>query len=470
MNDWTIYDETRYSNLPHVQTHPDRLAVIATLHGLHPPSPSRARILEIGCGAGGNPLALAYAAPELRVLGIDLARTAIEEAKATAAEVGITNAEFLHADVMDVTDGRLGEFDYVIAHGVYAWVPPAARDALLAAIKAHLAPDGLGYVSYNAHPGGYLRRLLREAALWHARDEPVPGPAQAEKARGLYELLELRVHDDPYGGMLEMEVPTLAHSPQHRLVHDELAEFWNPVWFHEFVDHAAGHGLAYVAEAAPSELWAPDYPEGVRRRLDEIAGDDRIAREQYQDLLLFRRFRSTILCHAGVEVADRLVPEALRTVLFTARPPGEDVAEGLRRRAQQTLADARPEVLEFEELRARLDADADELSEAIMGAMREYQIGARVDPQARALVAGERPRASALARWQIERQEEVTTLLHASVHIDDEMGRILLRLLDGTRTRDEIRRDFVAAGGPELAPEQLEHNLRGLGELGLLHD
>ena len=209
MTDWTTYDETRYSNHPYVQTHPDRLAVIATLHGLQPPSPSRARVLEIGCGAGGNLLALAYASPDVRAVGVDLAHTAIEEAKLAAEEVGITNAEFHHADVMDITDGRLGEFDYVISHGVYAWIPPAARVALLAAVKAHLAPDGVGYVSYNARPGGYLRRLLREAALWHTRDER-PGPEQAEKARELYEFLEIRVAEDPYGGMLGMEVPVLA--------------------------------------------------------------------------------------------------------------------------------------------------------------------------------------------------------------------------------------------------------------------
>ena len=56
------------------------------------------------------------------------------------------------------------------------------------------------------------------------------------------------------------------------------------------------------------------------------------------------------------------------------------------------------------------------------------------------------------------------------VRIEDAPGQILLRLLDGTRSRDDIRRDLAAAGGPELAPEQLDINLRSLGELGLLHE
>ena len=39
-----VYDEVRYSNYPYAQTHPDRLATVAALHGLSPPDPfDRAR-------------------------------------------------------------------------------------------------------------------------------------------------------------------------------------------------------------------------------------------------------------------------------------------------------------------------------------------------------------------------------------------------------------------------------------------
>ena len=72
MSDYA-YDAVRYSNFPYGQTHPDRLATVAVLYGLHPPDPFTARVLEVGCGAGGNLIAMAAATPGIRALGYDLA-------------------------------------------------------------------------------------------------------------------------------------------------------------------------------------------------------------------------------------------------------------------------------------------------------------------------------------------------------------------------------------------------------------
>ena len=141
-----VYDQVPYSNHPYAQTHPDRLATVAILHGLEPPDPLHARVLELGCGAGGNLLAMVAATPGIRAVGVDLAREPIEAGRATAAAVGL-HVDLQQADVRALTDGHLGEFDYVIAHGLYAWVPPDARDAVLATIAASLAPNGIGYVS-----------------------------------------------------------------------------------------------------------------------------------------------------------------------------------------------------------------------------------------------------------------------------------------------------------------------------------
>src|SRR5215210_3914356 len=206
----TRYDEVRYSNFPYAQTHPDRLATVATLHGLSPADPARCRVLELGCGAGGNVLAMTTATPGIAAVGVDLASRPIEEGRQAVEEVGLDNVELRQGDVLDLTDGQLGEFDYVIAHGVYAWVPPAVRDALMAAVKSHLAPDGIAYISYNANPGGYLRSVLRDAGLWYARGELDP-VAQADRARELYAFLfDHRANDgDPWGALLAAALPGL---------------------------------------------------------------------------------------------------------------------------------------------------------------------------------------------------------------------------------------------------------------------
>src|SRR3954452_24739891 len=247
-----VYDDVPYSNYPYAQTHPDRLATVAILHGLEPPDPFHARVLELGCGAGGNLMAMAAATPGIRAVGIDLAAGPIADGSAATAAIRLNNVELRQGDVRELAGGALGEFDYVVAHGLYGWVPQDARDALLATIGASLAPHGIAYVSYNAQPGGYFRQMLRDAGLWHARDvDPADDLGRAQKAQELYVFLkEQRVTTaDTYGALLEREVPSLADGPLYRLVHDDLSESWQPLWFAEFAAHAAGHGLGYVGEA-----------------------------------------------------------------------------------------------------------------------------------------------------------------------------------------------------------------------------
>ena len=55
---------------PFAQTHPDRLAVIATLLGMQPPPIETARVLELGCASGGNLLPMAEQFPQARFLGV----------------------------------------------------------------------------------------------------------------------------------------------------------------------------------------------------------------------------------------------------------------------------------------------------------------------------------------------------------------------------------------------------------------
>jgi SAM-dependent methyltransferase len=464
-----IYDEVRYSNFPYAQTHPDRLATVAILHGLNPPDPFQARVLEIGCGAGGNLMAMAAATPGIRAVGVDLAAVAIKDGREVAAAVGLDNVELHQADVRALTDGHLGEFDYVVAHGVYGWLPDDARDALLATIKASLTPNGIAYVSYNAQPGGYFRRMLRDVGLWHARH--TQGEAEkAEKARELYIfLMEQRVTSaDTYGAFLEREVPILAHSPIYRLVHDDLSEHWHPLWFAEFTEHAASHGIGYVGEADMFSLRTEMLPDGIDALVWELADGDRIAFENITDLLTARHFRSSVLCHAGTEVDREATPDRAQRLHWSVRPRAEPFEVGLLADAFAELERVRPHVMPFAELRDALDADPAELGAALIEGFRRERLMPHAGSLHAAREPGERPRVSRLARHQAAQGEDMVSLAYMRVLMDDPAARLLITLLDGTRDRQAIRAELKARAGLELTEVDLERNLVELARLFLL--
>ena len=454
----TAYDEIPYANLPFAQTRPAVLATVATLHGLTPPDPREARVLELGCGAGANLAGIAAADPGVRAVGVDLAPTAVEVAQATAAAAGLDNVTFDVGDVLALTQGELGEFDYVIVHGLYAWAPEHVREAVLASCRSHLSPDGIAYLSYTAHPGGHMRQMLREMAQWHARglDEPLE---RAERARGLFTLLDqLGESAGPsfYSGVVGEDVHALATAPDSMLVHDLLGSTYAPVWFTEFAAAIARHGMAYVGDASPESSREPPWSPAVSAFVEESAGDDRVAREQYFDLLVMRRFRSSLVCHADRAPAPRVDRAAVQK-LFVALD-GDEAPEAIR----AALADG---PVPFATLRERLGVGADELAEALVQGFDAGAIAFHVVPSPAAAVAGAHPRASGLARSQARPGAVVTTLRNQVVRITDEPTGALLGLLDGTRDREAILEAFPGA----LDAPSLDAALAKFAELGLLH-
>jgi SAM-dependent methyltransferase len=145
---------------------------------------------------------------------------------------------------MDLTR-EFGEFDYIIAHGVYSWVQAAVRDKLLAVCRANLAPQGVAYLSYNTYPGCRLRESTRELMLYHTRGIEDP-ESRLSSAR---ERVDLLVSAEPPAGALSEELGAIRSRERYVLFHDDLAETNHPVYFHEFVEHAGCYGLQFLAEA-----------------------------------------------------------------------------------------------------------------------------------------------------------------------------------------------------------------------------
>jgi len=162
------YDEAPYPFLSHSNTHPDRLAVIATLLNLDVAPVQNCRVLEIGCAVGGNLIPMAEALPDSQFVGIDNASKQIQQAQELATALDLQNIAFHTMDILNI-DSELGAFDYIIAHGIYSWVPANVREKLLEICRQNLAPDGIAYISYNVLPGYHMMSMIREMMLWHTR-------------------------------------------------------------------------------------------------------------------------------------------------------------------------------------------------------------------------------------------------------------------------------------------------------------
>jgi 2-polyprenyl-3-methyl-5-hydroxy-6-metoxy-1,4-benzoquinol methylase len=150
-----VYDLVRYPNWPIPETHPVALAAFAALFGRRFAPFHACRVLEIGCGEGVNLMSMALGAPASEFVGIDLAEAPIAQGRVTAQASGLANVTLRVQDLAGVAPG---EFDYIIAHGVYAWVPALVRVALMRLIGKCLRPDGLAFVSYNVYPAAACAR------------------------------------------------------------------------------------------------------------------------------------------------------------------------------------------------------------------------------------------------------------------------------------------------------------------------
>src|SRR5262245_35161847 len=303
----TSYDEIPYPSNPYQQSHPDRLETLAKLFGLTSPDSHHCRVLELACADGANLIPMACILPESALLGIDLAGRQVRAGQETIAALELTNIELRHLDIRDV-DESLGHFDYVIAHGVYSWVPAAVQERILNICQRLLTERGVAYISYNTYPGWRMRGMLRDMMLYHSQKFDQP-QTQIDQARALITWLGQAVESEknPYGMLLRSELEQMQHWSDTYFRHDSLAEINEPIYFHQFIEQAERHGLQYLAEAEFSSMLASNYAAPVDETLNRL-GRNIIEMEQYMDFLRNRMFRQTLLCHKEVKLNRSLGP------------------------------------------------------------------------------------------------------------------------------------------------------------------
>jgi methyltransferase-like protein/SAM-dependent methyltransferase len=474
----------------------------------------------VSCGDGTNAIAMAFALPDSEFLGIDRAARPIAKGREMITTLGLKNIQLIESDLMEVT-ADLGQFDYIIAHGFYSWVPFAVQDKLLAICRERLTHQGVAFVSYNAFPGGHVRKMLREMMLFHVRDYSEPGQ-KVNQARALVKLLaDSQPVKSAYGAFLREELTDVLKYDESHLYHDDLAQINSPVYFYQFFQHAAQHELQFLAEADYYEMQYHIYPPETVEALQQLATTNVILKEQYLDFLKCRRFRQTLLCHRDVELNRTPKPEQLRD-FYIASPAhavsvtpdfspevveefhgkkGAEVATDypLAKAALSHLCQIKPQHIRFDELvtasRSLLGREGytEQKDEELALAQILFDVYAtgllELFPRAPDFVSrvSSHPVASELARQQIRHGDVVTNLQLNSVVIEDRLSQELLSALDGTNDREALLGKLIALvqsgaatfqtdGEPltdpaklrEVLSVELDKNLDRLTQLALL--
>ncbi len=495
----TFYDQIPYPRLAYHYTHPDRMAVLGRLFGMHPQSVERCRVLELGCAAGANLVPLAYTFPQAEFVGIDLSSAQIADARALANAAGLNNVRLEQLDLRDL-DGTFGTFDFIIAHGLYSWIPESVQSKVLDVCAKMLSPQGIAYVSYNAFPGGHLRRMLRGMAMYHVRDTDNPREIVGQM-RGLIEFLAAMATpaDGPYALVLRDLKRTVAQMSDSGLMHEFLEADNRPVLFHDFIRDAEAAGLQYLTEvtfADRAELnVAPDVLQQLRQQHGEVGS------EQYLDFLNGQSFRRTLLCRrevaldrdvSGLQVEGFLVASSAQS---TASPSDLTSGQVVRfttvhgvsatsnrpalKVALTTLSECYPQAIPFPQLCQRV---GERLGRTLTGdevaALRGEMLGRfimekevvefRLNQSVLTHQAGVQPLASPVARYQAERGWPIVTLTHKMASLPDPRMAKVLPLLDGEHAWDQLA-EFLFRGAVGDAEKADSEQLQGLLGTTLAH-
>ena len=467
------YNQVLYHSSPFPQAHISRMATLGVLLGIDTPDIHACRVLEVGCNDGSHLIPMAMQYPESQFVGIDLAELPIAKANDLAAELGLENVTFRVGDVMQL-GGQPGECDYLIAHGLFSWVPPPVQDKLLELCGRLLGNTGVAYVSYNCHPAWHVREMTRGMVRIHTAGMTDPVEIRNRAISLLAGIYRSQGEREPYREAIRAEMERIIAKDATLCFHDDFGEDNYPVYFSEFIRRSNAYGLQFLAEAEPEDMQHSDFAPDMREALNGIA--DAVEREQFYDFLTIRGFRRTLLCRDDL-VLDRGFPvERLRKLHFAAGLQSNIVVTDLVTFAAAEftaqngssvtvnqpfvkvvlyeLSRAWPGTMSFDELLERAHsvtpllsaADAESMLREVL--LRMYTPGLLefgVAPYRYPVKPTERPCASRLARYQIKNGSRVTNLRHRAVEIDDPNARLILPMLDGTRDADALRAESGVA-------------------------
>lgn len=471
------YDEVPYISYPYRQSHPAHLRTLGLLFGMNPPALETARVLELGCAAGGNLIPIAANYPKAHFVGVDLSDVQVNDGKNLINKVGLKNIELKSMSIMDINKD-FGTFDYIIAHGVFSWVPEFVQEKMIEICGNNLSDNGVAYISYNTLPGWNVVKTIRDMMLFHTSGFQAPNDKVAQ-ARLLLNFVKecTEGSDSAYSKIIKNEADILTKQPDHYILHDHMEENNHPIYFHKFIEKCVKNNLQYLGDATVSSMYVGNLPEKASAKLAEIK--DIVQTEQYMDFINNRRFRSTLLCKNNVPLNRALKNEditkfKLKMNVFLENPLNtEDLSNMenkifyLNREKTQSISTASPNLkaalhvlstnMNYPLLLSEIGEKAEKLvagtkadnieKEFLTNAMKLLLVGALEISSEENLYKSslaDKPKLSKYAYVQIveNKQKWVTNQRHLLIQLSD-IDFLIAKYMDGKNTIKQIEEKVI---------------------------
>ncbi len=475
------YNEIPYTRNIYPQTQPNTLATLARLLDHPSPAISHCRVLELGCAQGFNLIAMAQAIPQGFFIGVDNAATQIALGQAVINQLNLKNIQLHCLDFQQIR-ADFGTFDYIIAHGVYSWIAPELQQQLLRICHDHLSEYGMAYLSYNTYPGWQNDAMLRELLLFHLRKFNSPTERLCHAKQLIKSLSHAVAHRyDSDALSLKNKLHYLLQVPDNYFAHEHLEEYNQAVFFHQFIQHVEQHNLHYLTDL---QTYA-DPPA-------EIISEDAIAQQQYQDFLVNRRYRETLLCRYVTNPAAQFNPNKIKELYLAAALTTSATLAQIQSEGEVQFSDSSgktiasitlpalkvlchylgavyPRILSFQEIMTALlekyavelqAGDEDEILNFLLHLFLTKDLELYSYRPKFCLTVSEFPVASPLAQLQSQRGEPVTNLRGETFWLDESTLQ-LLQLLDGKHRLTELTHLSQNFATP-LTASQVLHILENL--------
>ncbi|MCB0354427.1 MAG: class I SAM-dependent methyltransferase [Bdellovibrionales bacterium] len=444
------YEDSPYLSYCYQESSLERARFLAALYGLSGLEKSPLKVLELGCASGGNIIPMAYRNPRDHFCGIDLSPNQITEAEKLVSRLELSNISF-YAESFESDIFAEKKFDYIIAHGLFSWIPKEAQETLLSKICSWLSPSGVAYVSFNSYPGWHLRQMVREMLRSHLDPCLSASDAHSHALRFLGSILEgTPLRESGFSTVIKEIRDDIQLSDPTHFVHDYLEVFNNPVSILEFGEALSRHSLLYFADSHLTHIDGIGLPQAVSQAVLSLCKNDLVKREQYFDYFTCRPFHAAFITHASAPLRETLTEESfpentkiLSRVRISGEPGGKleridsgqivEISNPFAIEALSYLGSRHPNLVSVEELTGECGGDTPENRRKVIGFLLHVFPRRLVElfvgfEQIRLLEPDDAIHLDSLVSHYADRQVVIPNAYHQSVTIDP-ASRDLIRIL-----------------------------------------